>query len=122
MKKAILIDVEKQEVIEILVGNGLDPIYNAIGNNCDTFCCPVSFANDDTLYSDDEILLRIDDIKGGFALPNFRIPLLNNAIILGTNEEGGSIDHSTSIEEIKESIVFFGEEFCKEYANDVMGT
>ena len=34
MKKAILIDVEKQEVIEILIGNGLNPIYNAIGNNC----------------------------------------------------------------------------------------
>jgi hypothetical protein len=122
MKKAILIDVKDKSVIQILMGDDLDSIYNAIGNNCDTFCCPVSFENEDSMYADDEILLRRNDIVGGFIMLNWARPILNNVIILGTDDEGSSIDHKTDIQYIKDNIRFIDEDTCKDYADSVMGS
>jgi hypothetical protein len=114
MKKAILIDVENQKVVEVIVGDGLSPIYNAIGNNCNTFCCPISFKNDDTMYADDEILLRRNDVKGGFIVDGKRV-IVNNAIVMGTNEEGESIDCASSIKDIEDRIEFINETGAKYY-------
>ena len=74
------------------------------------------------MYADDEILLRRNDIVGGFIMPNWARPILNNVIILGTDDEGGSIDHKTDIQYIKDNIRFIDEDTCKDYADSVMGS
>lgn len=120
MKKAILINVESQSFEIILIEDGLNPIYNAIGNGCDTFACPIIFDNEDTIYSDDEILLRVGDIKGGFLMRDWIAPIVNNAIVLGTDEDGESVDCKTTIEYLERNTIFFDAPFCKEYAIEVM--
>jgi len=121
MKKAIKIDVEKQTLEYITIEDGLNPIYDAIGNECSCFCCPVSFDNEDTIYADDEILLDTDKIKGGFIMEDWQVPLCGNAIILGTDMEGDSVDVKSDIELLKKQIHFISEFKAKSYANLVMG-
>jgi hypothetical protein len=97
MHKALLINVENKTITEIEIGTHFAEISKAIGNNCQYFCCPHVFPNDDGLYSDDEILLRPDDIKGGFMLEGWSYPIVNNAIILGCDDEGDSVDCKTKV-------------------------
>ena len=56
--RAIKIDVQKRDVYEIeMNGDDFRELYGVIGNNCTSFCAPVRFDNEDTLFCDDEILL-----------------------------------------------------------------
>ena len=103
MTKAIFIDVEKKEVSYIELAEPKE-IAKQIG--CEYFCCPVTLENNDTIYVDDESLLFPDKIQGGFAFAGWNYPLVGNAIILGANDEGDSIDCKTTIEEIKSIITF----------------
>ena len=109
--KAVKIDVEKQEVYEFDFVGGLDAIYSAIGNNCTNFECPIDFASKknmaNSLYCDGEITFRLDDIKGGFKMERWIYPVLNNCIIVGTNEEGEDCDHDMNIEDLKSSIEWY---------------
>lgn len=105
MSKAIFIDVVERKVSYTTI-NHYKEIYNVIGHGCTTFDCPFQFDNGDTLYVDDEGLLH-DDIKGCFILDGWRIPCVGNAIILGTNDEGESIDCKSTLEEIEKKIKFF---------------
>jgi hypothetical protein len=67
------------------------------------------------MYADDESLLRYNSIKGGFMFPNWAYPIVGNAIILGTDEEGDSTDCITTIENLKD-IIWVGEKACKQWA------
>ena len=69
MKKALKIDVVNQTVTSITI-NDINDIYKEIGNGCDLFCCPVDFENGDTLYADDESLLR-ENVEGCFLMDNW---------------------------------------------------
>jgi hypothetical protein len=106
--KAVKIDVEKQDVYEIEFEGGLDAIYKNIGNGCDNFECPISFPSeknrDNGLYCDGEILFRVHDIKGGFQLDSWDSPIMNNAIIVGTDEDGDDVDHDINIADLKKQI------------------
>ncbi len=103
--KAIKIDVLQKEIYEININQGLEPIYEAIGNECRCFCCPIMLPNLDTFYLDDEALCYgLAYIRGGFSV--LGNTYVNNAIILGTDEEGGSIDVKTTVEELKKLISF----------------
>jgi hypothetical protein len=119
MKKALKINVENQTITEVFIGNEIDCISNEIGNGCKYFCCPYEFPNNDAIYSDDDILLRNDDIKGGFMFRDWHYPIVNNAIILGTDEEGDSIDCKTSIEDLH-NIIFLDEISCKDYSTNIL--
>ena len=102
---AIKIDVLKKEIYEIEISEGLRPIYKAIGNGCSLFCCPLMLPNLDTFYLDDEALCHGPAyIIGGFSVIGYTF--VNNAIILGTDEEGGSVDVKSTIEEIRKIISF----------------
>ena len=72
------------------------------------------------MYADDESLLRIDAIKGGFVLQGYGGMIVGNAIILGTDEEGDSVDVKSTIDEIAERVIFTDENMAKDYARDVM--
>jgi hypothetical protein len=104
--KAIKIDVEKQEVSIIEIEKGLRAIYDAIGNGCNCITAPISYENDDTMYCDDEALLNPENIKGGFMYPNWSYPIVSNALIMGTDEDGESTDCQSTLEEIKKGIRF----------------
>ena len=108
--KAIKIDVEKQDVYPIEIGGELSDYYKAIGNNCELFCVPVVFPNRDGLYMDDEIILRRGDIKGGFRLRSYPgQTFVNNAILVGADEEGDSKDCETSLLDMKLDVSFVSE-------------
>jgi hypothetical protein len=106
--KAIKIDVVKQDVYYVEMEKDYHRIYDEIGNGCTLFCCPVEFDNSDALYSDDEGLLH-ENLEGCFMMEGWRIPLVGNAIILGTDEEGDSTDVASTVEEIKSKIIFWGD-------------
>jgi len=121
--KAIKINVEKKrlEYVELdLSNNNYADIYKHIGNGCSHFECPIEFKNQDTIYTDEEICLRENDIKGGFMMENLDYPILNNGIILGTNQKGNSIDCASKIEDLE--IIFVSIEFAKIWARTVINT
>ena len=122
MKKAIKINCETKTIEYITLGDDYKEIYGAIGNGCDTFCIPVNFQNNDGMYADDESLLREDSIKGGFIFDDWHSPIVGNAIILGCNDEGESINCKTKIEDIQSQITFIESNVCKMWAKKVMSS
>ena len=118
--KAIVINSQNKTIEFLNLNKGLDSINAAIGNNCSCFCCPFIFENDDTIYADDEILLRPDDIHGGFTINGFISPIVGNAIILGTDSEGDSVDALTDIDDVRSKVIFFSKSIAIEYAERVM--
>ena len=120
MKKAIKINVEKKTIEEIEISDGINSISKEIGNHCQYFCCPFIFDNMDSIYADDEALLRIDDIQGGFKMENWAYPIIGNAIVLGTDDEGDSINYKSDINEFRSKIIFVDEKESKEWGIKVM--
>ena len=104
MKKALKIDVVNQTVTNILIDD-IEDIYKEIGNGCELFCCPVNFDNGDTLYADDESLLR-ENVEGCFLMSDWAYAIVGNAIILGTDEEGESVDCKSSIMDVYQEIIW----------------
>lgn len=117
MKKALFIDVENQQVTQVTLGEHFTEISKKIGNGCELFTC-LSFKNGDTLYIDDESLLRPDNIKGGFKYKNWNYPIVSNAIILGSDSEGESIDAKSTTEDALKGLVWLSEESAKNYAKN----
>ena len=113
--KAIKIDVANKKVSQVNIGNYKE-IYGQIGNGCNLFCCPVQWENNDVLYADDEALLK-DELEGCFMMPDFNYPIVGNAIILGTNEEGESVDVKTKISELQKKIMFGNKEAAELWRN-----
>ena len=114
MKKALKIDVVNQTVTNILVDDN-ESIYKEIGNGCELFCCPVNFDNGDTLYADDESLLR-ENIEGCFMMSDWQYAIVGNAIILGTDyEDGESIDCKSSPMDIYGEIIWGNKEVAEQY-------
>jgi hypothetical protein len=119
MKKAILINVEAQTITETTIGHYSD-IYKAIGNGCNTFECSAELENGDTVFVDENGLNH--DPKGCFIMTNWGYPLVGNAIILGSNEEGESVDCQSTVEELKAQVKFYGEAVAKAWAEKVLST
>ena len=119
MKKAILIDVQAQTITETQIGHYSD-IYAKIGSGCHTFACPVEFDNGDSLYIDDEGLYH--DPKGCFVMKGWAVPVVGNAIILGSDEEGESVDCQSTIEAIQSQVKFFNEGVAKAWAEKALST
>lgn len=117
--KAIKIDVANKKVSQVNIANYKE-IYGQIGNGCNLFCCPVQWENNDVLYADDEALLK-DELEGCFMMPDFNYPIVGNAIILGTNEEGESVDVKTKISELQEKIMFGNKEAAELWRNKAIG-
>jgi len=112
--KALKINVETKEIESINIDSSKD-IYKEIG--CQLFEIPVVFDNGDGLYCDEEALLKSEDIKGGFIMPGWVMPILGNAIVLGSKKNGDSCSCKTEISDLK--IHFFNSEICKKYAKSI---
>lgn len=117
LKKAIKIDVALQQVYEVEIQDGLQAIYDAIGNGCSLMeragCIPNENPKSlgDDLYVDEEGYVKGEDyILGGFQLdlPNCSKEVLaNNGLILGANLEGESCNCDIDVEEIRKNVKFF---------------
>lgn len=103
--KAILINTRKRTVSEIQVENAYPDINKAIG--CSTITVGTEWEEGgkrDTLFVDDEGLL----VSGN---PCFRIegghqPFAGCGVILGTNDEGESVDASLTVDEVRDMVVW----------------
>lgn len=102
--KGLKINVEDQTITEIEHNGDWKEIAPLIGNGCRIFTCPIIDDNGDTLYCDDEGLLK--PVKGGFVMPNWTYPIVGNALFLGSDEEGNTCDVKMTLEELKENVRF----------------
>jgi len=116
MKRAIKINVETKTIETIFIGDDYRQIYTAIGNGCTTFCIPMHYINGDGMYADDSALLRPQDMKGGFIMEGWKTPIVGNAIILGSDDEGNSISCATQIDDIADKVFFINTDMCILYA------
>jgi hypothetical protein len=88
--KAYLINVETLEISDIEVGD-YRTIYKHIANECSAFDCVALNDKGDTLYVDDEGLMKPNHlfiIQTAYGIRR----LAGNAVVLGTNNRG----HSTA--------------------------
>lgn len=102
--KAIKIDVTKKSVYFVEIGNDFQDTKKELG--CDIFSCPITYDNEDSMYCDDEALLKPAAIKGAFIFPDWSYPIVSDALILGTDDDGDTIDVKSSIEDIEKGIRF----------------
>jgi hypothetical protein len=63
----------------------------------------------DSLYVDDEGLF-VSEYKGAFYFNNFPQMLFGNGLLMGSDEEGESVDVKSTIEEIKNKIKYIPED------------
>ena len=106
--KAILINPKLQTINEINYSGDYKDIYKL--TECSTFTCVYPFnLNEDTIYLDDEGLLKPSNYCFTFKYDNGYVqPLMGNALVLGADDEGESKDVETSIDEIKRRVSFKG--------------
>ena len=117
--KAILIDAYNQEVREVELDHkkGLDKYYELL--DCQTFAVPyyldikdTEAAYKDAMMVDDEGLYNQ---SAYFKYKDIIYPVIGNALIVGTDEEGDTIDHRQDIEEVKENVEFWTREQVVEH-------
>jgi hypothetical protein len=110
--KAILIDVEKEELREITVDLTRDneytnDIHRAI--KCETFGIITFDGADetsDTIFVDDNGLLSLTPQSKFFYFADAPMICAGNGLILGTTEEGDSKDVKLTIKDYKKIITF----------------
>lgn len=111
MLKAILINPENKTVTVIELERGLDAIYKAM--DCDIFACPITYPNEDSLYCDDEGLFKAQ--KGGVIMKNWNYPILGKMLVIGSNDEGDSVDVKSTVEFFTEQIKWLSEDEAENY-------
>lgn len=101
--KAIFINAEEKTVEVVEVGEGIQDIYKLIG--CQCFTGAGQYENGDYVYADDEGLFGTPTafVQLGSVNPQ---PIAGNVLILGTGEDGESVDVKTSIYDIMGEVVF----------------
>jgi hypothetical protein len=100
--KAFKIDVEKKLIEQIDLGEHYEEINKHIGS--EIFACPYVMEYNDTLYCDDEGLLK--EVKGFFLLDGYPQPLAGNGLIVGCDDEGNSVDAHIDITELNKRVKF----------------
>jgi hypothetical protein len=118
--KAYKIDVVKRCITPIEIKSTQD-IYDAIGNNCEIFSCPISLKNGDTIFVDDEGLIK-DKLYGCFSLRGFEHPLVGNALLIGTTEHGHNVDVAIELEKFETLILWGSENMANVYRRNFMLT
>ena len=105
--KAILIDPKDQTIRTLSYGGDYMELYQIL--ECRMYECVYPFKNEDTIYIDEEGLLKDSNYSFSIKCDDGRIiSLMGKGLILGTDAEGESIEHKTSLEEVKSRITFNG--------------
>ena len=98
MMRAILINPFTQTIEEVDYSGDYKDIYSLI--ECDLFTTVyLPNTSDDTLFVDDEGLYV--ENQRFFKIDGFEQPLAGRGLLLGTDEEGESVDCMSTVEEVK---------------------
>ena len=106
--KAILIDVYEKEIREVDYDGTLDFIYFNLA--CRTFDV-VRVDDVNSIFIDDEGLLRQNQLYFEYSGSNGIFQLAGNGLILGVDDEGNSISPTLTIEDVKSKVNFLPEGF-----------
>lgn len=102
--KAILIDAQHGTVTEVEYDGLWQSISKWIGGNCRTFTTVRLYENHDTCFVDDEGLYN--GATYGFTHSNYGNALMGNALLLGTDDGGESVDVQTPLEQVQKDVSF----------------
>lgn len=95
--KAYLIDPFTQTVSEVEYSGDYREIYSLI--DCDTFTCADFNPFGDTVFVDDEGLIN-GKPQEFFLIGDYPTPLAGKGLVLGTNEDGESVEPSMTIHQV----------------------
>ena len=101
--KAILIDTKNREVKEVEIGTSIEDIYKHIG--CQYFTIATYLNEGDAIFVDDEGLMN--GTQTFFTYKGAHQPFAGNGMIIGSNEDGESVECKTDIDEVKNSVEFY---------------
>lgn len=107
--KAILIDAKAQEVREVNLDGSLQNIYRELSNDehkVDTFDV-VRLENNDAIFVDDEGLLIEPAAPYYFVYGKSKWILAGNGLVIGTDDEGDSVDPKITVDEVRSRVTFF---------------
>ena len=111
--RIILIDPEKETVTEVQMENGLKAIYEML--DCKIFCVPMNYENKDAMYSDDESWLRYEGTEKGFMFPTWTYPIIGKSLIIGTDDEGESVDAKSKVTDFTETVIWKDAKYMTEF-------
>ena len=102
--RAILIDAYNTQIREVDIDeeNLLPSMYAQL--KCSTFECAMMMEGGETLYVDEEGLLNGTQVA--FEFEGGHQPFMGNGLILGTNEEGESVDTKLTAEGVSKQVTF----------------
>lgn len=105
--RAILINPVDRSVTEVEYddNNALDSIYGHIQADC--FTVVTLNSERDGIYLDDEGLFK--DELYAFTIAGYPQPLVGRGLILGCDDEGGSIEPSVTVEQVLRAVNFMGQ-------------
>ncbi len=102
--KGILINAATRTITKVEVPEGYKNIYPFLGEGVDMFQCVDISKNGDTIYIDEEGLLKPQD--NFFLYKGYGQPLAGNGLVLGTDNEGESQNAQTKLETIINNVTF----------------
>jgi hypothetical protein len=104
MIKAVLIDPYKEEITDITYDGNYKSIYPLI--HCDTFAV-VRLEDGDDVFVDDEGLLKLTRATKFFRVPTSPQPLAGYGLIVGSHENGDTVDATHDAAYYRRKIQFF---------------
>jgi hypothetical protein len=118
--KAYLVDVEKREIRDIEITDWTQ-ISLFIGDDTENFCCPITYANGDTIYADDEGIYN-PVVGGAIVKMSYKreLVLVGNLVVLGTDMRTGVSQSVISTkEEIMSMIKFLSKDEAVAYTQGI---
>lgn len=104
--RAIFIDALLKRVTEINIEPGLQSYYRQIGCELIEAVHLDTLTGQDVMYVDEEGLLVEREFQVYFAIVGGHQPLAGNALIVGTDDEGNTVDCESSLEHIRDLVIF----------------
>ena len=106
--RGILINPWTKEITEVQVEEGLQAMYVLLSNpapevRVDCFAIGFMWQNGDTLYVDDEGLFKA---QAFFSVNGQAQAMTGRGLILGSDDEGNSVDIKSSLTDIQNEIRF----------------
>ena len=106
--KALFIDPIDQTIRTLSYDGDYKSIYRIL--DCTTFECVYPFNNEDTVFIDEEGLLKESNFAFNIRAdnPQFSQTLFGKALVLGTDAEGESVEVKSTLEEVESKIRWIG--------------
>lgn len=92
----------RMQTVQRMVIRDYHDIYKAGGYDC--FDCARFNDLGDGVYIDDDGLLKANPMDNFFSIVGYPDPLCGNGVVLGTDDEGESVDPAVSWDEFKELV------------------